>query len=240
VSFTLRPALDRIVRPGPGATTGQKRQYSDDLSREFSSALSDSMVTHFPQTRSGEGLGVMAASAAGLKSVDVGFHVLGAGLAVGISVKCIGLAEPGHGFTHNYKRVSEEWTLETVNYHRYQPYSIILGVLFLPTEAMEDRGRKTSFVRALEHFRLMSGRESVHFDPDVMERVLIGVYERDDVRRRGDVFFVDVANELSPRALPPIEMRLSFETVKDELVWAFRRRNPRLRVEGMPTTPGAI
>lgn len=232
--FTLREALERINAPGDDATTAQKRQYSDDLSREFSLALSQAMTSHFPHTRSGEGMGVMAASAAGLKSIDVGFHVVGAGLAVGISVKCVGLPEEGHGFTHNYKRVGEEWTLETVNYHRYQPYSIIVGALFLPMAALHDRVEKTSFVRALEHFRLLSGRQSVHFDPDVMERILVGVYERHDEERLGEVFFVDVTHELGPRDEPPLDIRLSFETVKDELVAAFRARNPRLRVEGMP------
>ena len=49
-----------------------KRQYSDDLSREFSAEVESSLRTHFPNTNSGGGVGTPAASAQGIKSIDRG------------------------------------------------------------------------------------------------------------------------------------------------------------------------
>lgn len=191
------------------------------------------MRTHFPHTTSGGGTGTAAASASGIKSIDVAFNIEGLFLGLGLSVKVVGLPEPGRGYTHNFKRVTEEWTLETVNYHRYMPYAIIVGILFLPAECMTDRTKKTSLVTALETFAGFRGRARHDDDIDLMEEIYIGVYET-DARRQGEVFFLPASTAIGPREIPPPELRMSFEDVKDELVAAFRLRNRKLRVKGMP------
>lgn len=191
------------------------------------------MRTHFPKTKSGEGTGTNAASASGIKSIDVAFNIEGLFLALGLSVKVVGLPERGHGYTHNFKRVSEEWTLETLNYHRYMPHSLIIGVLFLPEESMTDRVQKTSLSYGLEHFNAYRGRRDYRDDIDLMEEIYIGVYKSSG-REIGDVFFISASDTLGPREKPAAASRMSFEAVKDDLVQKFKQRNPKLRVRGMP------
>ncbi len=237
--FDLRDALEDALeptRPNPfdkGEWTRLKRQYSDDLSRVFSREMESSLQSHFPNTASGEGTGVNAASAEGIKSVDVTFTIEGLFLGMGISTKVVGLPEEGHGYTHNYKRVSEEWTLETVNLHRYMPYSIVVGMLFLPVEAMRDRVDRTSLSAAVTKFRGFQGRELVTDPVETMEKVYIGLFSRTEPSP-GWVRFVGADVELGDRESPAPEQLLTFEQVKEELVGLFKSRNPKLRVKDMP------
>jgi hypothetical protein len=233
VPFDLSQQLAEVPPPSGHPSTSQKRQYSDDLSRVFSVALEKSMGTHFPHTTSGEGTGTNAASASGIKSIDVAFNIEGLFLGLGLSVKVVGLPEKNRGYTHNLKRVSEEWNLETVNYHRYMPYSIIVGMLFLPVDAMTDRKQKTSLSTSLDHFRGFRGRRDHRDDIDLMEEIYIGLYDPSG-RKAGDVFFVGADLTLGPRGIPKPADRKSFEDVKEELVSDFKARNPKLRVRGMP------
>lgn len=145
----------------------------------------------------------------------------------------VGLPEGDRGYTHNFKRVAEEWTLETVNYHRYMPYAVIVGMLFLPAECMTDRKNRTSLSTALEHFGSYRGRPDHRADSDEMEEIYVGIYEPDGPNK-GRVFFVSAELDLAPRAVPPAGIRLSFEDVKDALVHRFKHRNPKLKVQGMP------
>lgn len=196
-------------------------------------ALEKSMRTHFPNTASGEGTGTNAASASGIKSVDVAFNIEGLFLGLGLSVKVVGLPEKNRGYTHNLKRVSEEWNLETVNYHRYMPYSIIVGMFFLPVEAMTDRKQKTSLSTALDHFRGFRGRADHRDDIDLMEEIYIGLYEPSG-EKAGTVFFVGADLALGPRRIPKSADRKTFEEVKEDLVHHFKARNPKLQVQDMP------
>lgn len=124
--FNLHDELVAYPEPTPPTPvddkewTRRKRQYSDDLSKAFSAALERDLASHFPEVASGEGRGVNAASADGIKSVDVTFTIEGLFLGLGISTKVVGLPEEGHGYAHNLKRLTEEWTLETVTLHRYR------------------------------------------------------------------------------------------------------------------------
>jgi hypothetical protein len=237
VAFHLANALRLVTRPGSAASIGEKRQYSDDLSRVFTREVGRSLRTHFPRTVSGRGTGVNAASAAGIKSVDVAFNIEGLFLGLGISVKVVGLPEPGRGYSHNLKRISEEWTQETINYHRYMPYSIIVGMLFLPGDAVDDRPRKSSLSTAVDHFRGYRGRRDPQADPDLMEEIYIAIYEASggrDRAKKGSVYFVSAEHTLPKRGAPDPAVRLTFEQVKAHLASLFRERNPRLRVAGMP------
>jgi hypothetical protein len=232
--FNLAHALNAINKPaGVSPATGQKRQYSDDLSRVFSEALERSMRTHFPQTTSGGGTGTNAASASGIKSIDIAFNIEGLFLGLGISVKTIGFPEGNRGYTHNFKRVSEEWVLETVNYHRYMPYAIVVGMLFLPEDAMSDRKLVTSLSTATQHFAPFRGRADHKDDMDLMEEIYIGVY-KDSGAKKGAVFFVRPEPPLGPREVPSASNRMTFEEVKDQLVAGFKQRNRKLRIAGMP------
>jgi hypothetical protein len=233
MAFDLSTALAKVSAPSGKPSTSAKRQYSDDLSRVFSEALEKSMRTHFPTTTSGHGTGTGAASASGIKSIDVAFNIEGLFLGLGVSVKVVGLPEGARGYTHNFKRVAEEWTLETVNYHRYMPYSVIVGLLFLPVECMTDRKVRTSMCTALRHFGPQRGRLDHRDDPDTMEEIFIAVYEPDGAKQ-GEVFFVSAEHAIEARETPPASIRLTFEDVKKLLVQRFKTRNPKLRVKGMP------
>jgi hypothetical protein len=223
-----------VTLPPSPATTGQKRQYSDDLSKVFSKALEESMRTHFPNTFSGGGTGIPAASAQGIKSIDVAFNIEGLFLGLGISVKTVGLPEAGHGYVHNLKRVSEEWALETINYHRYMPFSIIIGAFFIPIDAATDRVQTSSLARSISHFRPSSGRRDHREYDELMERVYVGLYQPKPRPLYGAVRFIDVAQEVPSSGLPHKSALRTFEEVKSELVDLFKVRNPKLRVSGMP------
>jgi hypothetical protein len=233
VSFEVRSALNQVPLPQQ-VQTKDKRQYSDDLSRVFSDALEQAMLTHFPHTFSGGGTGIPAASAQGIKSIDVAFNIEGLFLGLGISVKAVGLPEHGRGYTHNYKRVGEEWTLETLSYHRYMPFAIIVGVLFLPLEAAFDRTRSSSLATAVSHFRAFASRASHRGDEELLERIYIGLFQPKPRPLYGTVRFLDVAHDVPRTGLPPKHDLVTFDAVKDELVKMFKLRNPKLRVKGMP------
>jgi hypothetical protein len=233
VAFDLRAALNGVPTPGSVATK-DKRQYSDDLSRVFSDALEQSMNTHFPATFSGGGTGIPAASAQGIKSIDVAFNIEGLFLGLGLSVKCVGLPEHGRGYVHNLKRVSEEWALETINYHRYMPFSIIVGMFFLPLDAAYDRKQISSLSGSVEYFRPFSGRVDHREYDELMERIYVGLYQPKPRPLYGTVRFIHVADAVPQKGLPPKTALKTFEQVKDDLVTLFKQRNPKLRVSGMP------
>lgn len=234
MSFNLRNALDAVALPPAVPKTGEKRQYSDDLSRVFSQALEKSMRTHFPHTFSGGGTGIPAASAQGIKSIDVAFNIEGLFLGLGISVKTVGLPEAGHGYVHNLKRVSEEWALETINYHRYMPFSIIVGMFFIPFDAATDRSKRSSLARSVAHFAPSSGRRDHREYDELMEKIYIGLYQPRPRALYGTVRFIDVVEDIPTTGLPPRAALKTFEDVKDELVALFKGRNPKLRISGMP------
>ncbi len=146
-----------------------------------------------------------------------------------MSVKTVGLPEENAGYAHNFKRVSEEWTTETILYHRYMPVSIIVGMLFLPSDADRDRRKASSLNHAVEKFRGFQGRTSIRDDFELLEKIYVGLYEDN-----GDVRFVDVAPHLKRFEKPAGGKVLTFERIKDDLVRLFRQRNPKLRVRGMP------
>ena len=192
------------------------------------------MQTHFPNTFSGGGTGIPAASAQGIKSIDVAFNIEGLFLGLGISVKTVGLPEARHGYVHNLKRVSEEWALETINYHRYMPFSIIIGMFFIPIDAARDRVQRSSLARSIGHFAPSSGRRDHREYDELMERIYVGLYQPKPCPLYGTVRFIDVAHEVPTSGLPDKSTLRTFEDVKDELVQLFKLRNPKLRVSGMP------
>lgn len=243
VAFSLASALAQVTKPmppneGPLSTwsreekriwTERKRQYSEDLSREITKAVELNLRTHFPKTYSGEGIGTNTASAQGIKSIDVAFNIEGLFLGLGVSVKTVGLPEEDRGYGHNFKRVTEEWTTETVLYHRYMPVSIIVGLLFLPADAESDRARASSLNHAVEKFRGFQGRMSIRDDFELLEKIYVGLYDTD-----GEVRFIDTTYHLEPLEKPTGPKVSTFEQIKDDLVRLFRQRNPKLRVAGMP------
>lgn len=226
--FQVAEALRRVRKPDDHSTKA-KRQYSDDLSREFSAEVESNLRTHFPNTSSGGGVGTPAASAQGIKSVDVAFTIAGLFLGLGVSIKAVGLPEGSRGYGHNFKRLTEEWTTETILYHRYMPVSIIVGILFLPSDAERDRPKASSLNHAVEKFRGFQGRTSIRDDFELLEKIYVGLYGES-----GEVRFVDVAHHLEPLEIPAGTKVSTFEQIKDDLVRLFRQRNPKLRVKGMP------
>jgi hypothetical protein len=148
-------------------------------------------------------------------------------------VKVVGLPEEGHGYTHNFKRLTEEWTTETILYHRYMPASIIVGMLFLPKDSISDRQNTTSLSFACAKFRGFQGRKSTSDHPELMERIYVGLFDRSPATF-GWTRFVDVELELGPRAAPTEGHLLTLHQIKADLVRLFRTRNPKLRVLGMP------
>jgi hypothetical protein len=84
--------------------------------------------------------------------------------------------QPRYG--HNFKRLTEEWTTETILHHRYMPVSIIAGILFLPSHAERDRPKASSLNHAVEKFRGFQGRTSIRDDFELLEKIYVGFTRR--------------------------------------------------------------
>jgi hypothetical protein len=176
-----------------------------------------------------------AATSLGYKSFDVQWPVLGRGIAFGISVKNVGAPErvtskanpAGYThYTHNYKRVSEEWSLETMATHRFQPFATLVGVLFLPGDSLADRPKVSSFTAAVEKFQPFAGRSDERDYPELLEVIYVAVYVNNGPHR-GFVRFWDVAKPL-PSGGPAFDDFETFENLVESWERMIKRRYKRI------------
>ena len=222
MAFDLSRALDRTVEalsPLPTPTSGfkAKRGLSQHLSDFMAEDVADALdgTGRFPGIVAGTTKKqTWAATSLGFKSFDVQWPVLGRGIALGISIKNVGAPEITRGgytqYTHNYKRVSEEWSLETLATHRFQPFATLIGILFLPDDSLADRPNVTSFEAAVKKFAGFAGRANEQDYPELLEAIYIGVYSNDGPDA-GSVRFWDVSAPVTSR--PPASA--DFQTFED-------------------------
>jgi hypothetical protein len=164
-----------------------------------------------------------AASKSGGKQLDVNYSTARLGLGLGISLKSVHIRDVGGSkrYTHNMKRNEEELRVEATGYHKRQPYSVMVAVLFLPFDAAEDgkRGNPSSFGSWVRHLRPYSGRMSPEDEDDKFEKIFIALYDPSGV----DLRFFDVEQAPPKNGRP--EHVLDYEAFLDNIYHAFLRRN---------------
>lgn len=193
------------ARPAVGAAKREKKlQYAVVFADAMAKCMADDLSPFFPgitATTKRE-----AGSAGGKKKqLDVNFSTAAWGLAVGISLKSVHIREGKDGkqgrYNHNMKRNEEELRIESIGYHRRQPYAVMVGVLFLPFDSCTDgrRGNSSSFGSWVRHLRPYGGRASPTDDLDHLEKIYIALYEPDG----SDLMFFDVAGDPPKNGNPP-------------------------------------
>ena len=174
--------------------------------------IANGLRTHFPEITpnpDGTRQEVKARSAKGFKKLDVGYSTPELGLGLGVSIKTVNYRDKSTGrYTKNYSRIDNELRAEATDYHVRQPFSVLVGLLYLPADSAEDgdparSSSVSSFGAAVKYFRGRSGRHYRTGDPELFEQFFIGMYEHEGVGR-GSVRYFDVLDS-PPRARRPSE-----------------------------------
>ncbi len=235
----MREALDK-ARPKPGAADPQdaKRKYAERLSNALADVLARDLKRLFPRMlpgiKSGE---TRAGSQSGSKRLDVNYSTELHGLGLGVSIKTISHRDKASGrYTHNMKRVDEEFLAEAMDYHVRQPYAVLVGLHFMPIDACDDaKGPNTpssfgAWVKKLFGRTGQAGRTGPRDNPELFERMYVGMFD-DSTEGRGAVSFFDV------RGAPPKQGRpgaglLTWEQLLQQIGEAYSERNASFRWAG--------
>ncbi|MCE9637165.1 MAG: hypothetical protein K8T90_15780 [Planctomycetes bacterium] len=222
----LRAAITGLPRPDPAAGQAAWKNYAEALSNRIAQAFADVLrnrFSHILPSADGAGHESRARGAKGMKRLDVNYSTPAHGLGLGVSIKTINKRDPKQGhYCKNFSRIDGELRAEATDYHRRQPYAVLVAVLFLPFDACQDgRGSSpSSFGSAVKHFFPRNHREKPTDDADGFERLFVGLYSSD-----GATTFIDV-NSRPPRQGPPRPTdALSFPDLIDALVEEYENRN---------------
>lgn len=227
---TIRDVLERVEserpRPGPEAPQGEKKNYAESFSRHMATCIASGLRERFPGITPGEdggGQEKRAPTAKGFKKLDVNWSTTELGLALGVSIKSINFPDGAtKRFTKNYSRNDNELRAEATDYHRRQPYAVMVGVLFLPFTAADDGSEKqpSSFGAAVKYFRSRAGRRTPHDDVELFERFFIALYADD-----GRACFFDVETA-PPKSRRPTDAEcLDFDGFLAEVRRTYDARN---------------
>jgi len=209
-----------------------KKNFAQTFSTCLASLFANALRKSFPgisPDADGKRQERRARTAKGFKKLDVNYSTSDLGLALGVSIKTINSVDKQSArYTKNYTRVDAELRAEATDYHRRQPFAVLIAVIFLPIDAADDAGRGTkkedgisSLGAAVRTFRSRAGRHTVRNDYDAFERVFIGVY---DAKARA-VEFLDVERPPPRARRPKAGETLSFEQVVNEIQNEYRIRN---------------
>lgn len=203
MSDTSRTLVDSIAaelhRAGDRAaavTREDKKNYAETLSRGLAQRIANELRTIFPgilPDADGRGQESRARTGKGIKKLDVNYSTAELGLGLGLSIKTVNFRDgKTKRYTKNYTRADSELRAEASDYHVRQPYAVLIGLVFLPLDACDDGTQSpSSFGQAVTVFRFRAGRDEPTADPNLFERVFIGLYDADP-ERFGEVGFFDV------------------------------------------------
>ena len=230
--LTIADVLERSGGFADSGTQSEKKNYAEKFSRQCSTWIANGLRESFPGVTpnpDGTAQESLARTGRGFKKLDVNYSTPQLGLALGVSVKSIHTPDPKAGrFTKNYSRNDNELRAEATDYHKRQPYAVLVGVLFLPESSCDDGGAGSgeeagvsSFGKAVHYFRHRADRQSPADDPETFELFFIALYSRESASAK----FFDVMKA------PPRNRRLrdaegvSFEGFLDEIRRTYDRRN---------------
>jgi hypothetical protein len=205
----------------------EKKNYAETLSRQLAQRFADLLRSDFDGVlpdANGRRHESRARSAKGVKKLDVNYSTPELGLGLGLSVKTINFPDGAtKRYTKNYTRVDAELRAEASDYHVRQPYAVLIAVVFLPADACNDGVRDpSSFGQAVKAFRFRSGRLEPEEDPNLFERVFIGLYETSE-SAFGSVGFFDVHEPPPKHGLPGKLM--GFDGLLEEIRRTYDLRN---------------
>lgn len=209
-----------------------KKNYAERFSRHCSTLFANGLREWFAGiTPNADGTAheSPARTGKGYKRLDVNYSTTQLGLALGVSIKSIHSPDPKTGrFTKNYSRNDNELRAEATDYHKRQPYAVLIGVLFLPESSCTDGGKGemdeagiSSFGKAVQYFRNRADRQFPGDDPELFERFFIGLYARQPARIR----FFDVMTPPPRNRKLRTSEGLTLERVLAEIRDTYDRRN---------------
>lgn len=213
----------------------RRRGVAQMFSNKLAIWIADALRPHFEGIKpssDGTGLESRSRSAKGYKKLDVNYSTLELGLGLGISIKTVNSVDPKTGrFDHNYTRIDTELVTEAIDYHKRQPYAVLIGVLFLPMKATETGAQRldldgwvSDFARAIVFFRHRAHRRDPGDDADFFEKFFVALYSTED-ETIGNVTFYSV-DTVVPRSGPPqTDEGLSFEAFIEEVTRIYDQRN---------------
>lgn len=221
-----------LPRPEPSAKAAAKKNYAERLSRAIASCLANELRPSFPgilPDKDGKRQESKAPTAKGYKKLDVNYSTVELGLALGVSVKTLNFPDAvNRRFTKNFTRVDNELRAEAMDYHVRQPFSVLVGILFLPVDSCDDAGRGSrvergisSLGRAVQVFRQRANRSDPGDLPDLFERFFIGLYDVDT----GQTRFIDVMNRPPRSRRPTQDESLGLAGLVTQIVRTYSDRN---------------
>lgn len=204
-----------------------KKNYAEKFSRNAATWIANLLRKDFEGIlphEDGSGQESRARIGKGFKKLDVNYSTTELGLALGVSIKSIHSPDPKNKrYTKNYSRNDNELRAEATDYHQRQPYSILIGILFLPIDSCSDskEGSESSFGAAVKFFRPRANRKSHRDETDLFERFFLGIYDP----KEANVFFFDVMERPPKFGLPKKESRLDSTQLIHEIRKAYDSRN---------------
>lgn len=224
---SIREELTAAGSRAAMVTQQQKKNYAEALSRVLATRFANGLRDAFPgilPDASGRGQESRARTAKGVKKLDVNYSTAELGLGLGLSIKTINFRDAAsQRYTKNYTRADGELRAEASDYHVRQPYAVMVAVIFLPLDACDDAKKDpSSFGQAVKVFRFRGGREEASDDPNLFERVFIGLYDTDP-GSFGSVGFFDV-REPPPKAGRP-RVLLDFPSLIQQVRQTYDARN---------------
>lgn len=206
----------------------EKKNYAERLSRLLATKVANGLRKEFPGVlpdADGNRQESKARTAKGFKKLDVNYSTPELGLGLGVSIKTLNFVDPKSSrFTKNFTRIDGELRAEAEDYHDRQPYSVLVALIFLPSDSYFD-GKETnvsSFARAVQLFRQRGARGGPKDHATLMEGVFIGVYSTKE-ETFGTVRFFDVKDDPPKRGEP--RTVLSFRDVLKEITTLYDVRN---------------
>ena len=229
-TLSLKEAFRNAApRPAASAPRSEKKNYAERLSRQLARVFADELRPYFSgilPDEHGKGQESRARTSKGFKKLDVNYSTLQLGLALGLSVKTINFPDPKtKRFTKNYSRNENELRAEATDYHKRQPWAVLVAVIFLPLSSCDDATPKleqgaSSFGSAVRFFRNIALRRSVDDDADRFEAVYIGLYDDD-----GSVRFFNVEHAPPKRRRPSESETYDLATLISQIRDVYDRRN---------------
>jgi hypothetical protein len=227
----LRAAGDRAAM----TTRDAKKNYAERLSRALAQRFANELRSLFPgilPDESGRGQESRARTAKGFKKLDVNYSTVELGLGLGLSIKTLNFVDPRSSrYTKNFTRIDNELRAEAVDYHRRQPWAVMIAIVFLPLDSARIAPKSkspSSFGQAVKLFRARAGRRNPKNEEELFERVFLALYESDG-SAMGDVYFFD-CDSAPPYCGEPTSDRLTLPELVDAIRATYdARNNPKFR-----------
>jgi len=221
----LVAALDAAgPRPTEGTTSDKRnwgKRFADACAVMFAIELRASQAFRSLEIRpNDDGTGVEALTGVGgrgQKKVDVIASSLASGLQVALSLKAENFAHEGT-YGKNLKNRLYELQDEVRAIHEYQPRAYVVGVFFLPLDAVSDRQRQSSFARTVGSLRARTGRLDFSL-PTQLNRLdwsIVALYVPEGAAGgppRGAVRYFDVTTDPPRVGRPKIETTMTLDEV---------------------------